>query len=284
MTIEPTSEQRAHFQGLAQGEISLAQFLSLREQAVFDRYRAASERTLREVGGQRTHGVQIDQILAGGEMPFHKLVVDRFPSPEEALSAFDAVGAERQAATKEAYVLAVRPAGGLPRLAKRLRSLSPLLSRILGTRSEKELRSFDRAPDPATGPTPETISLMRVHDQTTPFYMMNLNRYYPGAQYENGEDVSGEQAYNRYGRRIMPYLISVGGYPDLLGRVIGTLVGDADSPLHDQWSDFAMVYYPSRQAFLNMMTHTSAKHVIHRDAGLARAVLMPSTDWALARR
>jgi hypothetical protein len=47
MTIEPTSEQRAYFQGLAQGEISLAQFLSLREQAAFDRYRAASERTLR---------------------------------------------------------------------------------------------------------------------------------------------------------------------------------------------------------------------------------------------
>ena len=92
-----------------------------------------------------------------------------------------------------------------------------------------------------------------------------------------------EQAYNRYGSRIMPYLISVGGYPDLFGHAAGTLVGDDDRRWDDEWSDFAMVYYPSRQVFLKMMTHTPAKGIYHRDAGLARAVLMPSTDWSLAR-
>ena len=88
-----------------------------------------------------------------------------------------------------------------------------------------------------------------------------------------------EQAYARYGIRIVPYLISVGGYPDFMGHVIGTFVGSEDSPLHDDWSEFAMVYYPSRRVFLNMATHAPAKGIHHRDAGLARAVLLPSTAW-----
>jgi len=40
-----------------------------------------------------------------------------------------------------------------------------------------------------------------------------------------------------------------------------------------------MVYYPSRRVFLNMATHAPAKGIHHRDAGLARAVVMPSTTW-----
>ncbi len=58
---------------------------------------------------------------------------------------------------------------------------------------------------------------MREHDQSTPFYMMNLNKYYPQAQYASGEVLSGEQAYNRYSSRIAPFLISVGGYQDIFG-------------------------------------------------------------------
>jgi hypothetical protein len=77
----------------------------------------------------------------------------------------------------------------------------------------------------------------------------------------------------------VPYLISVGGYPDFMGHVIGTFVGREDSPLYDDWSEFGMVYYPSRRVFLNMATHTPVKGIHHRDAGLARAVLMPSTAW-----
>ena len=75
----------------------------------------------------------------------------------------------------------------------------------------------------------------------------------------------------------MPYLISVGGCPDIVGHTVGVFVGDERSPLHDDWSDFAMVYYPSRQNFINMMTNSPKKSIYHRDAGLQRAVLMPSS-------
>jgi hypothetical protein len=106
------------------------------------------------------------------------------------------------------------------------------------------MTDFAEVANPQTGPVPETVAEMRTHDQATPFYMMNLNKYYPQAGYASGESVPGEEAYNRYGGRIMPYLVSVGGYPDIIGPVIGTLVGDPGSPLHDAWSEFAMVYYP----------------------------------------
>jgi hypothetical protein len=278
--LEPTTEQRRILES-STGATALAQFLSVQDQAAFHQYRAVSEATVRENRGHRTYGVHIDQVLAGGEMPFQELIVDIFPSGEAALIAFDAVKETRAAAIAESYILAVRPAGGPHGLVRRLRFLAPLLRPIMGTDSEKERPELKGKLNSATGPVPETTEVLRRHDQMTPFYMMNLNRYYVSAQYEDDQagKRTGEQAYARYGIRIVPYLISVGGYPDFMGHIIGTFVGSEDSPLHDDWSEFAMVYYPSRRVFLNMATHAPAKGIHHRDAGLARAVLMPCTAW-----
>jgi hypothetical protein len=276
--LEPTHEQRSRLKDI-QGSLTLVQFLSVKDQAAFDRYRAAFKNAVGGAGGRRTHDVRIDQYLAGGEMHFHAITVDQFPSGEAALKAFDALSAERGAALTDVYALAVRPIARLPRIVKALGFLSPVFSRILGTTSEKEMNRFAELANPETGPIPETIAVLKMYDQTPPFYMMNLNKYYPKAQYGNGDNVTGEQAYNRYASRIAPYLISVRGYPDLMTKVIGLFVGDDSNPLHDDWDDFAMMYYPSRGNFLNMMTNTPKKGAHHRDAGLQRAVLMPSTAW-----
>jgi len=150
----------------------------------------------------------------------------------------------------------------------------------LGTNREKEMVGFAAHANPETGPTPETVEVMRQHDQSTPFNMMNLNKYYSKARYRNGEDVSGEQAYNRYANRITPFLVSVGGYPSIIGPIISVFVGNEKSRLDDDWSDFAMVFYPSRRDFIRMMSNSPTKSVYHRDAGLQRAVLMPSTSFS----
>lgn len=222
--------------------------------------------------------MKIDQYLAGGEMPYQVIIVDLFPSSEALLRAFEALSAEREQAFSQIYALAVRPNEKLPKIAKSFRFLAPILREILGTNAEKEITRFDEFSNHETSPIPETIAEMREHDQNTPFYMMNLNKYYPRAQYANGEALSGKEAYDRYSSWIAPFLISVGGYPDIFGDAAGVLVGDKTSPLHDDWSDFAMVYYPSRKNFLNMMTHSPKKSVHHRSAGLQRAVLMPSSS------
>ena len=268
--------------GEVNGPMALAQFLAVQEQAAFRSYRATSETVVRQKGGHRAYGVCIDQVLAGGEMPFQELAVDMFPSGEAALSAFDAVHEARVKAIAEAYILVVSPVGGLVGQIRRLRFLSPLLKLILGTSGEKARPELEGKLNPATSPVPETMEVLRKHDQTTPFYMMNLNKYFAKAQYKGGQvkNVTGEKAYARYGSRIVPYLISVGGYPDFMGHVVGNFVGGDDSLLHDSWSEFAMVYYPSRRVFLNMATHTPTRGIHHRDAGLERAVLMPSSSWS----
>ena len=276
--IEPTEAQRAQLHDIGAGETALVQFLVPKEQGAFKQYRTISAAAAAEAGGRRTHDVVIDQTLAGGEMPYQAITVDVFSSSDSLLNGFDAIQGERQAAVAEIYGLIVQPAARLPRMVRRLGFLAPLLSRILGTTGEKEMVNLERIANPNTGPVPETIAEMRQHEQTTPFYMMNLNRYYGKARYDDGDDISGEEAYNRYSSRIVPYLISVGGYPDMFGNVLSLFVGDEDSHLYDEWSDFAMVYYPSRRNFLRMMSHTPSKGVFHRDAGLQRAVLMPSSD------
>jgi len=230
--LEPTNEQRSALKDI-QGALALVQFLAIKDQNAFDHYRSASKRTVQDIGGQRTHGVNIDQVLAGGEMNYQAITVDIFPSNGAALNAFDAVSAQRQAALSDIYAVAVHPATRLPRIAKAFSFLAPLLSRMLGTVSEREMTGFAELADPEKGPVPETLAVLKEHDQTTPFYMMNLNKYYP-SQYKNGENISGEQAYNRYGSRILPYLISVGGYPDFVGHTLGVFVGDESSPLHDE--------------------------------------------------
>jgi hypothetical protein len=282
LMLEPTNEQRSALKDI-QGTLALVQFLAIKNQDAFDHYRSASELAVLEAGGQRTHCVNIDQVLAGGEMHYQAITVDIFPSNGAALNAFDAVSAERQAALSDIYALAVHPANRLPRIAKAFSFLAPLLSRMLGTVSEREMTGFAELADPEKGPVPETLAVLKEHDQTTPFYMMNLNKYYPSAQYKNGENISGEQAYNRYGSRILPYLISVGGCPDFVGHTLGVFVGDESSPIHDDWSDFAMVYYPSRQNFIHMMTNAPKEGAHHRDAGLEKAVLMPSSVFSSGR-
>jgi hypothetical protein len=265
--LEPTDNQRSNLDDL-QGPLALVQFLAFKDLDAFDHYLSVSKRNIQEVGGQRTHSVRIDQYLAGGEMHYQAITVDIFPTNETALCAFEAVNTERQAAMSDIYALVVRPTDRLPRIAKALSFLAPLLSRLLGTASERKMTGFAELANPEKGPIPETIAVLKEHDQTTPFYMMNLNKYYPRAPYASGENVSWEQAYNRYGNRILPYLISVGGYPDILGHSMGTFIGDESSPLHDDWIDFAMVYYPSRQNFLKMMTNAPKEGAHHRDAGL----------------
>jgi hypothetical protein len=279
MTMEPTLEQRTRFQNLLHGQLALVQFHSIKNYDAYTQLRLASERRVKAQGGQRTHDVQVDQILAGGEMSFQAITVDRFSSPGAAVAVFDAVSPERQAALSDLYAIVVKPNDSIPRLVKSLGFLSSLLSHIMGTTSEKEMIGFREVVNSETSPVPKTVDEMRQHDQSTPFYMMNLNKYYPTAQYKNGENISGEQAYKRYSSRILPYLVSVDGYPDIIGHVLTTLVGDETNPLHENWSDFAMVYYPSRSNFLKLMTNTPRKGIHHRDAGLQRAILMPSSDW-----
>ena len=82
------------------------------------------------------------------------------------------------------------------KIAHHLGGLAPLLSKIMGTNTEKPL-PVSLNWNAETGPITQTIAELRKHDQTAPFYMMNLNKYYAHARYLEPEDIAGEKAYAR---------------------------------------------------------------------------------------
>ena len=81
-----------------------------------------------------------------------------------------------------------------------------------------------------------------------------------------------EQAYERYGRAATAMVQERGGRLLWLGRVEQVLIGDVDG---DAWDAVALVEYPSRQAFIDMVStrEYQAAHS-HREEGLERTVVL----------
>ncbi|HEX9765990.1 MAG TPA: hypothetical protein VGA36_04445 [Nitriliruptorales bacterium] len=113
-----------------------------------------------------------------------------------------------------------------------------------------------------------------------PVVMVNLNRYRERAAYPDGtavgdRDVSGRQAYDRYGAVALRATAEVGARP-LWGAPaagLGPLIGDDEA---DRWDEILCIWYPSRAAFLRMLAiDWYADALVHRRAALERAVIFP---------
>jgi len=101
-----------------------------------------------------------------------------------------------------------------------------------------------------------------------PVVMVNLLKFYDKAQYADGRDpeMSGAEAYGRYGVEVSKIVEGLGGKMIYGGAVTMTLIGDVG----DDWDMIACVQYPSRQAMLEMTMSDAYKAIeMHRDAGLA---------------
>jgi uncharacterized protein (DUF1330 family) len=81
-----------------------------------------------------------------------------------------------------------------------------------------------------------------------------------------------EQAYERYGSAATSMVKERGGRLLWLGRVDQVLIGDVDA---DAWDAVALVEYPSREAFIDMVStrEYQAAHT-HREEGLERTVVL----------
>jgi hypothetical protein len=110
-----------------------------------------------------------------------------------------------------------------------------------------------------------------------PVVMLNLNRYRDRARYEPAPpdgvdgDVSGREAYLRYGIVAQQAVASIGGAilwaTDAQGVVIG-----CD---HDRYDEVLAVWYPSRTAFLRLAEFPGYVDALaHRDAALEQATLL----------
>jgi len=101
-----------------------------------------------------------------------------------------------------------------------------------------------------------------------PFVMVNLLKFKPQAQYEDGSDasLSGREAYARYGEAVSKLVEGLGGRIRYSGAVTGLLLGEVE----ELWDMVALAEYPSLAAF-RAMAMSPEMHAIehHRKAGLA---------------
>ena len=98
------------------------------------------------------------------------------------------------------------------------------------------------------GPASLNGAFVRSLPDDGPVVMVNLMRFREQALDGNG---SGFDAYVRYSKADMPLLKRVGGTVLWAGRVEGAALGSLGE---GRWDWVAIVHYPSRAAFLTMMT------------------------------
>ncbi len=101
-----------------------------------------------------------------------------------------------------------------------------------------------------------------------PIFMVNLLKFKAQAEYEDGRDtdLTGREAYQRYGAAVAELLPEYGGEVVFVGDVTFLSLGQVE----DLWDEVAIAKYPNRAALLAMSTSDAWREAaVHRTAGLA---------------
>jgi len=101
-----------------------------------------------------------------------------------------------------------------------------------------------------------------------PIYMVNLLKFKPRAEYEDGRstDLTGEAAYGIYADAVFQLLPQFGGCAGFSANVERLMLGEVE----ELWDRVAIAMYPSRGAMMEMMQSPPMQEIaVHRAAGLA---------------
>lgn len=126
-----------------------------------------------------------------------------------------------------------------------------------------------------TEPTPDALDAIGGRAPDGPFVALNLNRYRDRASYPAGTanaDVSGREAYLRYGSVALAAIHAVGGRILWAADAEETAIGCG----HDRYDEVVAVWYPSRAAFLALERHPGYREAfeLHRRASMEHATLL----------
>jgi uncharacterized protein (DUF1330 family) len=106
-------------------------------------------------------------------------------------------------------------------------------------------------------------------ERPEPVFMLNLLRFKEG---------DGTESYARYTAAASEHLARVGGAILWAGACDEALIG----PAAREWDAVAVVRYPSRAAFLEMVRDPGYQSIVgHRTAGLADSRLIPCAEAPL---
>lgn len=120
----------------------------------------------------------------------------------------------------------------------------------------------------AVFPSMEQAAAFFGSPENGPFVMVNLLKFKDKAEYADGSDanLTGADAYARYGKAVQACLTSVGGRQVYAGPVTGLMLGEVE----ELWDMVALAEYPSlaaMQAMVSSPEYQAIEH--HRKAGLA---------------
>lgn len=125
-------------------------------------------------------------------------------------------------------------------------------------------------------PDREQLHALIAADRDGPLQFVNLLAYHEVAQYPAGHALagrgsSGVDAYAQYGVVALEHVTRRGGRLALYNDVEQVIIGRDD----EQWDQVAVMEYPDTDAFLDMIADPDyASGLVHRDAGLARTIVL----------
>lgn len=117
-------------------------------------------------------------------------------------------------------------------------------------------------------PSPEQAKAFFGAEDDGPMCMVNLLKFREKAKYADGSEpeLSGRDAYLRYGAGVQACIAAVGGRARFSGFVTDLMLGEVE----ELWDMVAIAEYPSRAAMMQMVQSPEYQAITkHRDAGLA---------------
>ena len=123
-------------------------------------------------------------------------------------------------------------------------------------------------------PEGDAIKALLEQGYEGPVRMVNLLKFRDKAAYPDGRDseLSGMEAYLRYGVKAAEIVESNGGKMAAMGPIAGLVIGQVE----EMWDYFALVEYPSLAEFVRIVSLPEVMEISeHRSAGLAGQLLIP---------
>lgn len=119
--------------------------------------------------------------------------------------------------------------------------------------------------------TKEIFMAFRNNDRPGPIHMLNLIRLKDQADYPDGSEATGLEAYVAYSEKSAPVFARLGGKIAWRGGFELMMVG----PESEQWDICFVAEYPSVQAFADMLSDPEYREAMtHRQAGVADSRLV----------
>jgi uncharacterized protein (DUF1330 family) len=130
--------------------------------------------------------------------------------------------------------------------------------------------------EPTIEPTPAQIADLASSGLEGPIAMLNLLRFRDEAL-EPDAGMTGAEAYGLYGQGVAPFLETAGAKVLSAVQCESSVIG----PAEPEWHMAIIVEYPSRQAFIGMVSDPGYLEVaVHRTAALADSRLVLSAKLA----